>query len=311
MNRRMPSDEQLARILRDHLPDGAMPELDRRVMAMVAATPQQRRMPIVIRPLARTEPGSRRVALVLVAALLVLAVVATAAFVGAFRESPLPRQEFPWNLSRQFEDWPGPLRVETDTGAADYRPVFLNDPSDDPVPALPEIDLLGLEVRTCMWGNDRAACVFFSPAAHASPMPSPEERWLAYGIVVDDDGDGVADYRYGIDNAGPAKFHRVWEGDLAVGTSSIPRFDRMWRTDLETGETKSYVDTLEDPLVMDGVFPESDEFGNNGHIFAVPTGPWFRFYVWSAAIVDGQIVASDFHPNDGWVLFGEPVTPAR
>jgi hypothetical protein len=114
-------------------------------------------------------------------------------------------------------------------------------------------------------------------------MPLPQERWLAYGIVVDDDNDGRADYRYGIDNAG------------------VDGSARMWRTDISTGKTRAYVNTLEDPRVMDGAFPESADFESAGHIFPVPPGEQFRFYVWASAIVDDQIVATDYAPDAGWI----------
>ena len=32
------------------------------------------------------------------------------------------------------------------------------------------------------------------------PVVDPAEQWIAYGVVIDDDRDGVPDWRYGIDN---------------------------------------------------------------------------------------------------------------
>ena len=32
------------------------------------------------------------------------------------------------------------------------------------------------------------------------PLVDPTEQWIAYGVVVDDDRDGIPDWRYGIDN---------------------------------------------------------------------------------------------------------------
>ena len=32
------------------------------------------------------------------------------------------------------------------------------------------------------------------------PVVDPTEQWIAYGVVIDEDGDGVPDWRYGIDN---------------------------------------------------------------------------------------------------------------
>ena len=38
-----------------------------------------------------------------------------------------------------------------------------------------------------------------------------------------------------------------------------------------------------------------------GHIFPVPPGDQFRFYVWASVIEDGQIVATDYAPDVGWI----------
>jgi hypothetical protein len=49
----------------------------------------------------------------------------------------------------------------------------------------------------------------------------PSEQWIAYGLVADDDGDGVADRRLGIDNipvpATGEQQHRAWITDLHTG----------------------------------------------------------------------------------------------
>ena len=61
------------------------------------------------------------------------------------------------------------------------------------------------------------------------PDVDPSKAWIAYGVVVDDDRDGVPDWRYGIDNlprtAGDENGHH-----------------REWRTDLHTGRTESASD---------------------------------------------------------------------
>ena len=58
-------------------------------------------------------------------------------------------------------------------------------------------------------------------------VPSdPTELWIAYGVVTDDDRDGVPDWRYGIDNM---------PTDVAGGYLPI----RGWRTNLHTGETEA------------------------------------------------------------------------
>ena len=34
----------------------------------------------------------------------------------------------------------------------------------------------------------------------SQPVVAPADAWIAYGVVIDDDRDGVPDWRYGIDN---------------------------------------------------------------------------------------------------------------
>jgi hypothetical protein len=312
MSARSLSDEQLARVLREHIPARASSGLEERVLGAVEGTAQHSRPPRMVAPLFDADaPAGRR--MVLLVAALLIAALATTAVIGAGRLlerellPPLPG-EFPWHASRQLEDWPGAVRTEPNPklvqplGVRLDRTTFQDEvESTDPgVPA--DVDLVEVTVRECQWSTD-SRCVSFTPQIGPSAMPGPEDRWLAYGIVVDDDGDGVADYRYGVDNAGPPRFDRIWRGDLAIGTSSIPRFDRMWRTNLETGATDAYVDTLEDPLVMDAAFPGpgAANAGGGGHIFVVPTGDSFRVYAWAAAIVDGHVVATDYAPDAGWI----------
>ena len=102
---------------------------------------------------------------------------------------------------------------------------------------------------------------------------------------MDTNYDGRPDYRYGVDNACcDTTDHRL----------------RMWRTDLALGTTIANIRSLEDPLVMDATIPGSNG-DMDGHIWAHLAGDDIRFYVWASAIVDGQIVGTDFAPDVGWI----------
>ena len=114
-------------------------------------------------------------------------------------------------------------------------------------------------------------------------------RLIAYGVVLDTDGDHAADYVIGIDNAGPER------GDF-----------RTWVTDLATGQTDEQVGP---PYGFPIEFIHPDEEGGNAGV-----GLWFlggsappgvdssaRFYVWAAESRDGEIVASDYAPDGGWM----------
>ena len=78
------------------------------------------------------------------------------------------------------------------------------------------------DIHVVGFGHNNAVVVYVPGA----PDVDPTEQWIAYGLVVDDDGDGIADRRFGMDNIpGPAK--------------DLPH--RAWITDLHTGRTESSV----------------------------------------------------------------------
>ena len=79
-----------------------------------------------------------------------------------------------------------------------------------------------VDIHRVGFGHNNAV-VAYVPGA---PEVDPTEQWIAYGLVVDDDGDGIADRRFGMDNIpGPAE--------------DLPH--RAWITDLHTGRTESSV----------------------------------------------------------------------
>ena len=63
--------------------------------------------------------------------------------------------------------------------------------------------------------------VILELASNQPPLVDPTEQWIAYGVVFDDDRDGVPDRRYGMDNmpvdAKGGRPHRVWVTDLHSG----------------------------------------------------------------------------------------------
>jgi hypothetical protein len=214
----------------------------------------------------------------------------------------LSPQALAWTSDRQAQDWPGPLRVEPPGCAPILVPASTpgemggdsyHDRMGDVGEAFALVDIVDLEFRADCWFRP-SGCVYFDMAADVpEPMPDPADQWIAYGIVVDTTGDGRPEFRYGIDNASP---------DADGG--------RMWRIDLTTGSTYiSPLGLLEDPQVMDAVFPSDRGFAtssdgfNPGSIYAkrLPDQPVFRFYVWASVIVDGQIVATDYAPDAGWI----------
>jgi len=130
----------------------------------------------------------------------------------------------------------------------------------------------------------------------AAPAPAKrldQGRLIAYGLVFDTTGDGIADYVYGIDNDAPIP------GDLHV-----------WVTDLATGETD---DRVGGPYGFPIEFtnPLEHEQGAYGPYFSftflpntAPAGfdnDTVRFYAWASETRDGKVVAWDLAPNNGWI----------
>ena len=226
-----------------------------------------------------------------------------------------------WTQASPGEDWPVPVRAEPAGGAivktilhnvsvADGGSSFesgqYRDPSGDTgSDAFPWTDIE--ELHYC-----QPTCLQLSLAADEAPEVEPSEQWMAYGIVWDDDRDGIADRRFGVDNK-PV-------------TATSDDTHRAWLTNLHTGRTESlergYGGLGE--FFVEAIFPPGRggdgawlDFGGDaaggGTVGGLPTSP---FYAWTSVIVDGQVVATDYAPDVGWLepesqIDGSPVpTPS-
>jgi hypothetical protein len=120
----------------------------------------------------------------------------------------------------------------------------------------------------------------------------PRQLWIASGVVVDTDGDGVPDWRYGVDNMPLDK----------RGSSH-----RWWRTDLHTGRTESAVGddihTLGDsgPVFYSGSGCDMSFGAETTGDQHVDVGLPERFYAWASVIENGRVVATDYAPDVGWL----------
>ena len=121
----------------------------------------------------------------------------------------------------------------------------------------------------------------------------PAQQWIAYGVVTDDDRDGVPDWRYGVDNVPPKP------DELAT---------RVWRTSLHAGQT-------DDHGFADGYFANvwpSGRDANFKFFRAAETAgggsfTWgieldMPFYTWASVIVNGRVIATDYAPDTGWLV---------
>jgi hypothetical protein len=202
-----------------------------------------------------------------------------------------------WTQASLKEDWPAPVRPEP-AGGRSVLPMPLThlDPSGDTgSDAFPCIDIQGVMVD--------------SGEVHlkldsGQPVADPAEQWIAYGIVTDDDRDGVPDWRYGIDNI-PADAAR----------KDPPT--RGWRTNLHTGQTDAGPEHG-DPVWWNGGgfkggyprYPRGSDagfrFGGSVETTQGSQGWGFEldmpFYAWASVIVNGRVVATDYAPDTGWLV---------
>jgi hypothetical protein len=212
-----------------------------------------------------------------------------------------------WTPAALREPFPFPLRSEPLGGA----PVVDAMPSDfggrqgfrwiDPVDDVrdetdPRVDLVNIEFfrgQGCLASS--TLCLFYWPAQLLErPVPEPTSEWIAYGMVFDNDRDGVADGRYGIDNI---------PGDAF----------RAWSVDDRPGHPAEFKVPSSNSRTIDGAYGESDPpttRGGTGRGYM-----WIRgttasaagetgggFYLWAAVIRDGRLVSLDYAPDAGWLV---------
>jgi hypothetical protein len=224
----------------------------------------------------------------------------------AVDEVPAPVQALRWTPASLDEDWPVAIRIEP-SGAAVIVPLVGADPGQytDPVgdigrAARPWLDIEEIRLSGPTPSPTRHGTIWSVGVDLAANLPSPvadpRERWIAYGLVLDTNGDGVPDVRVGMDNM-PA---------------SLEEGHRAWRTELDTGRTMSATGApygLVGDRYVDTYFPgESPSFarGSTGNVAEFNVGlraqePTFRFYAWASLIEDGRVVATDYAPDVGWL----------
>ncbi len=201
-----------------------------------------------------------------------------------------PAGPLAWSRASLEEDWPAPVRPEP-AGGASVIPVedgLHADPSGDTGSAVvPWVD-----IREVRFGWSK---VIFDLVSGMAPSVDPTEQWMAYGVVVDDDRDGVPDWRYGMDN-------------MPVDATG-ERPHRAWRTNLHTGRTESapggpyeYVGaTYFDTYFPGESFGGTLSFGTNVAGGGTKGGVPGAFYAWAAVIENGRVVANDYAPDVGWL----------
>jgi hypothetical protein len=358
MNGRRMTDARISAALRAHLPEAAAPGLRERVFEAAETTAQLRSLPSFLGALGDAEPVGRRRSLLIAAALLLALASASAAAVGAWRllqrdpidelslEPPAtllptptptaterpslgpgpsgPPGRLAWSPESLSEDWPAPVRPEP-AGGAGVQPMpltYLDPTGDTGSDTDPWVDIHGVMADT---GGADLKLVSNQP-----PVVDPAERWIAYGVVIDDDRDGLPDRRYGIDNTGRPAACLMPVPYARCNVEFSPPY-RVWRTNLHTGQTDAgpVLDTnpripvnIGDPQsrAFQASYPSGSDagFGFGGDLeVAVPDDEpmpsggkhvqWgieldMPFYTWASVIANGRVVATDFAPDAGWLV---------
>ena len=229
----------------------------------------------------------------------------------AVDEAPPAVEALTWTRSSLEQDWPVPIRAEPEGDAVvvplvDAEPdqyAYLGqytDPLGDIGPtAIPWLDIEEIRLSggpPSLTGHGVIWAVDIDLAADIPlPVADPRERWVAYGLVLDTNGDNVPDVRLGMDN-------------MPVTEPG----HRAWRTELDSGRTVSEAGApygLVGGRYVDTYFP--GEF--TGDLAKILVGlraeePTFRFYAWASVIEDGRVVATDYAPDLGWL---EPAPDAN
>jgi len=225
------------------------------------------------------------------AALALLIVVIGIRFLPATDGTPEPADQ-PTTTT-----WPGPVRedatslgittMQRDVGDGTWS---WEDPLDTPVDWIDVQRVSFLSEGQPHWYIELAA----KPPLAADLEPGV---LIAYGLVLDTGGDGLADHVVGIDNNAPQP------GDLHV-----------WVTDLASGEID---EQFGPPYGFPVEFSHPDEAQPGdyppGHpatmVFtflsgSAPAGLRLgatQFYVWTSTTVDGEVVAWDYAPDSSWL----------
>lgn len=203
--------------------------------------------------------------------------------------------------------WPGPLREDAtsmgiDTMEEDDSGIGAwwswEDPEDS---AIPWVDITGVKADPGRWWIELAGWP-------AQGEAIPEDATISHGMVVETNGDGIADYILGIDAPGPDGPFHVWITDLATG-------ETMEQTGPPYGAPFDFAHAPANKVVVGGV---EVEYPPTVHLFpvgAAPPGAFTvranRFYAWASLTVAGDVVAWDYTPDGSWLSVAESEQTTR
>ena len=194
-----------------------------------------------------------------------------------------------WTPGSVEADWPAPVRAEPVGSPVTLyaHSTLAPDPGDwsqpmygDPIGDVSASAASWVDLETITVSGDE---IELAVAGSITPgAPKPDEAWIAYGVVVDNDLDGIADVRYGIVNLPTGLGLRAWITNLRTG-----------KTESEVGVPSGFVGRTH----FDPFYPEGP--GGRARFYG-PGAP--RFYAWASLIQDGRVVATDYAPDAGWLF---------
>jgi hypothetical protein len=192
-----------------------------------------------------------------------------------------PAGPLAWTPASLKEDWPAPVRSEP-AGGSSVLPMPLThvDPTGDTGSDIdPWVDIRAVVGDT---GTVRLKLVSNDP-----PVVDPTDQWIAYGVVTDDDGDGVPDWRYGVDNGAKGEQH-VWRTNLHTGRTDDKGFLAGYGSAWPDGGGPIFKFSASGDVAGGGTF-------TSGIALDMP------FYTWASVVVNGRVVATDYAPDVGWL----------
>lgn len=147
-----------------------------------------------------------------------------------------------------------------------------------------------------MWPEDQIHWYIELAAAPPKAAGLARDELIAYGLLLEATGDGIADYVVGIDNEAPQ-----------------PGDSHVWVTDLATGQTDEQVGGPPYGFPVEFSHPDErrpgDPPGPPTMVFtflpgSAPTnlsGWEMRFYAWASFTRNGDVVAWDYAPDSSWL----------
>lgn len=269
-----------------------MPDLDQLLRSEISLAAAQAvetcDFALIERRAAQRRRTRTRLALSTAAFATVLALVASLQVAGSPRSAPsIPIQQ---PTPAPTPGWTGPLRPGASLPTLSATQVGQNPAGrwqDGPDAADAGVDILDVYVggyRRLEWR------LTLRGAPHDGVPGDPQGRAVEYGLVVDTNGDRVADCEIGInDNAQGPQGYRVWVKNLRTGVN-----------DERTGPPYGY------PIEFASPERPSDRammfvFLNNR---TQPCDPFKRsaaFYTWAVLTEGGRTTTWDFAPDAAWL----------